>query len=437
MHKRLFAVCTALALGTALTVAAQDATPEATMDMSGLMPDGNIVTVRDQASLFGMVTIEQIVMATDGFIAIHSDMNGQPAHVVGIASVPAGTHNNLMVMIDGAMSTPRLYAALHEDTGTIGVFEFEKVPGTDPLVIDVPPQPFTVGAIVAFDQQPVADTVTIASVIMPAVGFVVIHADNGGQPGPVIGFASVGAGTTAPVIVPIDTAAATPVLFAMLHVDDGQTGVYEFDGASGLDNPLVIDGVIATRPMNVTEQPTLLLANGLPLNSANVPSVSAAEQELMAMEDAMSGGLMVDAVSAGPGFVDVHADMGGHPAFSLGHAPVADGENMGVMVPLMPPPLMQAMGMGITPVVWPMLHSDTDGDGEYRYLQIPGVDLPVVYNGAVVAIPVNVTGAMVAPPMDIDGMGMGTDAMGNMITPEATMDMGMDGMMTPEATPGS
>jgi hypothetical protein len=75
-----------------------------------------------------------------------------------------------------------------------------------------------------------------------------------------------------------------------------------------------------------------------------------------------------------------------------------------------------------------MLHSDTNGNGVYEYLMIPGVDLPVVYNGGVVTIPVSINGSAIGT----DPLAGGAD-----VTAEATADMGGEGMdMTPapEAT---
>lgn len=74
------------------------------------------------------------------------------------------------------------------------------------------------------------DTVVIAMVVMDQPGWVVIHADDDGTPGPVIGFASVEAGTTTDVTVEIDPDEATDTLHAMLHVDAGEEGVFEFPG---------------------------------------------------------------------------------------------------------------------------------------------------------------------------------------------------------------
>ena len=68
-----------------------------------------------------------------------------------------------------------------------------------------------------------------ATVAGPA--WVVIHADAEGKPGPVIGYAPVVEGENLDVVVEIDEDAATPLLHAMLHVDSGVVGVYEFPGA--------------------------------------------------------------------------------------------------------------------------------------------------------------------------------------------------------------
>src|SRR5262249_59272797 len=72
------------------------------------------------------------------------------------------------------------------------------------------------------------------------------------------------------------------------------------------------------------------------------------------------------------------------PSGSLGNAPVKDGQNTNVGVQL-----TGGVGMPITPIVWPMLHSDTNNDNKYEYLMMPGVDLPIVYNGSIVTVSVS------------------------------------------------
>jgi predicted lipoprotein with Yx(FWY)xxD motif len=86
-------------------------------------------------------------------------------------------------------------------------------------------------AVTVQDQALGADnTVTIESVTSAAAGWLVVHAQADGGPGPVLGFAPVGAGENSDVVVEIDPAGATEILYAMLHVDAGNAGEYEFPG---------------------------------------------------------------------------------------------------------------------------------------------------------------------------------------------------------------
>jgi len=183
----------------------------------------------------------------------------------------------------------------------------------------------------------------------------------------------------------------------MLHVDDTTIGTYEFGTVANADLPIFLGSVTATRPMKLTDTPTVLLADGSPLAAITVPSISASPQTFDSDPNAGLNFMVDNVISVGPGFVDVHADDNGHPSGSLGHTAVQDGQNANVAVMLLP-----EMNMPITPVVWPMLHSDTNGNGAYDYLMIPGADLPVVYNGDVVTQMVNLSGSAVAtgvPPV--------------------------------------
>jgi hypothetical protein len=76
-------------------------------------------------------------------------------------------------------------------------------------------------------------------------GWMVIHADKAGSVGPDIGHAAVKAGDNLNVAVTIDGKQVTAKLYAMLHIDAGVKGTYEFPGA---DTPVAG----ATVPFNVT-----------------------------------------------------------------------------------------------------------------------------------------------------------------------------------------
>ena len=103
---------------------------------------------------------------------------------------------------------------------------------------------------VTVSDQDIADgVVTVDSVVSSGPGWIVIHIDNNGAPGPVIGHTAVNDGENANVNVEIDASMATETLYAMLHVDAGQVGTYEFPGA---DTPAMVDGQMVTPAFKAT-----------------------------------------------------------------------------------------------------------------------------------------------------------------------------------------
>ncbi len=124
--------------------------------------------------------------------------------------------------------------------------------------------------------QPIVDgSVTVAKVVAAQDGWMVIHAQKDGGIGPVIGHAPVSSGENTNVTVAIDTDAATDTLYAMLHVDEGEKGVYEFPGPDG---PVVVDGKPLAPAFMVTGQMTLqeLLVQRVESLEAQVTDLSAA-----------------------------------------------------------------------------------------------------------------------------------------------------------------
>ncbi len=103
---------------------------------------------------------------------------------------------------------------------------------------------------ISVEDQLIGDdnSVTVARAVAAQPGWVVIHRDDGGAPGAVIGHAAVDAGVSNNVVVPVDVDQATSTLHAMLHVDDGEAGVYEFPGA---DVPVTVNGDVVVRPFEI------------------------------------------------------------------------------------------------------------------------------------------------------------------------------------------
>ena len=84
---------------------------------------------------------------------------------------------------------------------------------------------------VAGEVTVVNNTVTIDKVVSAGPGWMTIHADKNGTPGEVIGFSAVADGENTGVVVTIDSKKTTTKLYAMLHIDAGIVGTYEFPGA--------------------------------------------------------------------------------------------------------------------------------------------------------------------------------------------------------------
>lgn len=336
--KRYTVLLLVLVLLSALTVRAQDmATPS--------------IEVSDQVSLDGTVTITSAYSDGPGWAVIHVDGGGQPGPVIGQSHLHAGWNYNVKVAIDAAQATPTLYAMLHTDAGEVQTYEF---PGADvPVSVDgqVVTPAFKVDLINAADQLRSGSTVMADSVTAQAAGWLVIHADDGGKPGPVLGQTQVNDGANANVKVEL-SGDITPVLWPMLHVDAGTVGTYEFPG----DDAPATDaaGNVVTFPVSVA--PSIVYEGGI---ADGVITVNSA---------------LIDM----PGWLVIHADDSGKPGAVLGQAPVLHGANNNIQITVDP----AAAGTQ----VFPMLHYDLGEAGVYEF---PGADAPVAFRGNVVTGPLS------------------------------------------------
>ena len=340
--------------------------------LSGVSAQDNtpMVSVRDQLVVNGTVTITEAYSEGPGFIVIHVDNDGSPGPVAGFAAIPAGHSQNIVVEIDTTMATPILYAMLHEDTGEPGVYEFGTVEGADgPVAVDgnVVAPSFPIILIDVSDQFVNENTVTINSAVYALDGWVVVHSGDAETFGNVIGFAFIEAGNTSDVVVELNEPATT-VLWAMVHVDDSEAGVYEFGEVPNADGPIVLRGGVATAPF--WTQPHVVVNEQIVLHGDG-----------MEMMDEASSLVAESVLSDGPGWLVVHADGGGQPGPVLGQTQVAAGLNTDVVVEL---------SGDITPVVYPMLHTDTGEEGVYEFGTVEGADGPVSVDGSVVTFPVNI-----------------------------------------------
>ncbi len=226
----------------------------------------------------------------------------------------------------------------------------------------------------ADDQDSDGTTIVVASVELPAPGFIAVHADADGAPGPVIGHSDLlPAGTSTDVEVTLDTPleGSAPV-YPMAHVDMDGDGVYTFmPPDNAIDVPgLTADGDVAVTKIMVTVPP------------ARGPSALQADPQT-------SDGTTIVVASVelpAPGFIAVHADADGAPGPVIGHSDLLPaGTSTDVEVTLDTP-------LDGSATVWPMVHIDMDGDGVYTFMPPDNaIDVPgLTADGDVAVIPVEI-----------------------------------------------
>lgn len=127
-------------------------------------------------------------------------------------------------------------------------------PTTEADTGDAPPME---PAEVVFEaQQSDGSVVVVASVTLPAPGFIAVHGNADGAPGAVIGNTSLlPAGTTTDVTVTLDSPLdSTAMVFPMAHIDVNENGEYEFSPPDvTVDGPArTADGDVAVVGAEVT-----------------------------------------------------------------------------------------------------------------------------------------------------------------------------------------
>jgi hypothetical protein len=216
-------------------------------------------------------------------------------------------------------------------------------------------------------------SLAVTSVLAEVPGFLVIHTDNNGAPGPVAGFVAVDAGLTEDIEVEgLDASVLTPVLWPMLHVDDNTIGEYEFGAVEGADGPVIVGGNVLTFPINAA--PSLVLTPQDPLPGESTGTVRVRTDEAL-----------IDA----QGWLAIHSDNGGQPGPVLGVALLHPGSNKNVIVEV------DAAAAGAQ--VFPMLHYDTSTIGEYEFGSVDGADVPVFVNQVVIVSPLPLSAAVQLP----------------------------------------
>jgi hypothetical protein len=212
------------------------------------------MTVNDQTTSQNMVEVELADVPSDGWIVIHKDDNGSPV-VPDIVSEPKfiqeGENMKVKVAFNDEttlMDGEKVWVMLHEDTGMPQQYEFDGQSGEDaPFTKDGNPvmSQITIesASIMVSNQAATNNMVTIDRVVAAQDGWLVVHNDDGTGNivlPDIIGKTMVQKGVNTDVQIQLDQNVmlqSGQKLFPMLHLDNGQIGVYEFDGSGEFDGP--------------------------------------------------------------------------------------------------------------------------------------------------------------------------------------------------------
>jgi len=111
------------------------------------------------------------------------------------------------------------------------------------------------GTLDAANQTSDGKSVTVASVTLKAGGkggWIALHTDVSGKPGPVKYFVAVPSGASNKVVIPTPEGIPTGDYWPMLHVDDHMVGTYEFPKIAGADLPAMSNGMVVMKKITVT-----------------------------------------------------------------------------------------------------------------------------------------------------------------------------------------
>ena len=204
------------------------------------------------------------------------------------------------------------------------------------------------GMLTVSDQMLSQNTIMVSNVDLDQNGWIVVHASTS-EGGPVVPQiisepVMVEAGSQDNIEVPltdVTNLSDGDVVYVMLHTDNGTMGEYEFDGQSGIDNP-------------ITTENGAIVMDDITISSASITVSGQAVNENM---------VTIDEVKASvDGWLVIHADDGnGAPGPVLGQTMVSAGTNTNVMVDL---------GDNVFTggeMLFPMLHIESPDDGEYGF----------------------------------------------------------------------
>ena len=233
------------------------------------------ITVSDQDNVVKKIVVAKVTAPMDAWVVVQTDFgNSGPGAVIGTALVKKGESRDVVVSLDSSGTLPLgAYLSLVADQGQAGKLEYVP-PGAAPAQgsagmgsggsgggmsaskdrpfvangqvvsakIRITPLSFRVGrdaaSIASASLTATANSVVASSVIAPGPSWLEVSvAGSGGMPGELLGAAQVQAGSHASVVVTLTAPPGKLPLVAVLHVDLGVPGFFEFNTSDRGNSP--------------------------------------------------------------------------------------------------------------------------------------------------------------------------------------------------------
>lgn len=119
-----------------------------------------------------------------------------------------------------------------------------------PSIFFIKNKPSIIPSVTVEDQKIKAGEVEIGEVIALKPSWLVIQTNEGGIPGPVLGYKKIETGSNKNLKVKIDSTKITPSLHAMIHEDTGIKDRFDFPNN---DVPLMYKMEMVTKIFNILE----------------------------------------------------------------------------------------------------------------------------------------------------------------------------------------
>ena len=219
----------------------QPATATATVNLLPPLAPASIA-MEDQRSDGATVVVAEVTLPAPGFVALHADEDGVPGVILGLSGLlAAGASSDMALTLERPLETTQaVFAVAYVDRDGDGVAGLTDADSLDDVAQGPDGGPARATAVVTVvhvapvvleveDQEGDGTVVAVASVTLPAAGFLELRIDQAGSPGRVLLVSDLlPAGTSIDVEFEFETALdADAVFWVRVRID--------FDGNGELD----------------------------------------------------------------------------------------------------------------------------------------------------------------------------------------------------------